>query len=297
MLIDVLITTRPSQWTKNFVVFIPLIFSFNEFWDLSSFTRVAQLLIDASICFLTFILASASTYLLNDVLDAKKDRLHPDKKNRPLAKESISPVIALFACSVFLLCSITVAIFFSKGILLYIVAYFFLMTLYSFLLRDIFVIDVLCISSGFVIRVMAGAIAVDVPISLWLYVCMGFGALFISLAKRLSEAISAPDSIETRRKTMHYYGIKFLGLAMTAVLLISLISYCLYIFTANNLPANNSMILTIPFVAFGLFRYQSLVRSKGFGERPELIFFEDKILLANVFLWMFVVFGVLYAFR
>ena len=114
----------------------------------------------------------------------------------------------------------------------------------TFLLRNIFVIDVLCISSGFVIRVMAGAIAVDVPISLWLYVCMGFGALFISLAKRLSAAISAPDSIETRRKTMHYYGIKFLGLAMTAVLLISLISYCLYIFTANNLPANNSMILT-----------------------------------------------------
>ncbi len=143
MLIDVLITSRPSQWTKNFVVFIPLIFSFNEFWDLSSSTRVAQLLIDASICFLTFILASASTYLLNDVLDAKKDRLHPDKKNRPLAKESISPAIALFACSVFLLCSITVAFVFSKGILLYIVAYFFLMTLYSFLLRNIFVIDVL----------------------------------------------------------------------------------------------------------------------------------------------------------
>ena len=86
MLIDILITSRPSQWTKNFVVFIPLIFSFNEFWDLSSSNRVAQLLIDASICFLAFILASASTYLLNDVLDAKKDRLHPDKKNRPLAK-------------------------------------------------------------------------------------------------------------------------------------------------------------------------------------------------------------------
>ena len=171
------------------------------------------------------------------------------------------------------------------------------MTLYSFLLRNIFVIDVLCISSGFVIRVVAGAIAVDVPISLWLYVCMGFGALFISLAKRLSEAISAPDLIETRRKNMNYYGVKFICLSITAVLFISLISYCLYIFTANNLPANNSMILTIPFVAFVLFRYQSLVRSKGFGERPELIFYEDKILLANVFLWMFVVFGVLYAFR
>ena len=84
---------------------------------------------------------------------------------------------------------------------------------------------------------------------------------------------------------MHYYGIKLLGLAMIVVLLISLIAYCLYIFTANNLPANNSMILTIPFVAFGLFRYQSLVRSKGFGERPELIFFEDKILLAQDVCW------------
>ena len=125
---------------------------------------------------------------------------------------------------------------------------------------------------------------------------MGSWILFINGLIMMAISISISE-IQTRRKTMHYYGIKFLGLAMTAVLFISLISYCLYIFTANNLPANNSMILTIPFVAFGLFRYQSLVRSKGLGERPELIFFDDKILLANVLLWMFVVFGVLYAFR
>ena len=254
-------------------------------------------IINESICFLAFILVSSSIYMLNDVLDAEKDRLHPDKKNRPLAKKSISRITALFACAVFFLISIAVTITSSTGILNYIVGYFLLMTLYSFCLRNIFVIDLLCISSGFIVRVMAGAIAVDVPVSLWLYLCMGFGALFIGLAKRLSEGISAPDGIETRRKSMHYYDINFLHLAIIIVSLIAFISYCLYTFTGSNLPLNNSMMLTIPFVAFGLFRYQLLVRSKGLGERPERVFFDDKILLVTVLLWVFVVFGVLYAFR
>ena len=113
----------------------------------------------------------------------------------------------------------------------------------------------------------------------------------------MSEGISAPDGIETRRKSMHYYDINFLHLAIIIVSLIAFISYCLYTFTGSNLPLNNSMMLTIPFVAFGLFRYQLLVRSKGLGERPERVFFDDKILLVTVLLWVFVVFGVLYAFR
>ena len=158
-------------------------------------------------------------------------------------------------------------------------------------------LDVFCISAGFITRVMAGAVAVDVPISPWLYVCMGFGALFIGLAKRMSESINVPEGIEIRRKSMNYYNRKSLGLLMTTVSSISLMSYCLYTFTATNLPTNNSMILTIPFVALGLFRYQFLVSSKGLGERPEHVFFKDKVLLSCLLVWLFCVLGVLYAFR
>lgn len=297
MLRDVLVTSRPSQWIKNLVVFLPLLFSFNEFWDLSDPSRVIQLVINESICLLVFISASSSIYFLNDVFDAEKDRLHPEKKKRPLAKKSISRRIALAFSLALLLFAIAVSISSSTGILPYIVAYLILMTLYGVWFRNLFAIDVLCISAGFVIRVMAGAIAVDVPISIWIYVCMGFGALFIGLAKRMSEAISAPEGIEIRRKSMHYYDIKPLGLSMTAVSVISLMSYSLYTFTASNLPTNHSMMLTIPFVAFCLFRYKFLVMSRGLGERPERVFFDDKILSMCVLLWMISVIGVLYLFR
>jgi len=294
---DVVVSSRPSQWIKNLVVFLPLLFSFNESWDLSNSSHVLQLLMNEAFCFFAFISASSSIYLLNDVFDAEKDRLHPEKKNRPVAKKSIGRRTALAACFILMLVSFGFTIGSSLSVITSIASYLVLMILYGIWFRNIFMLDVFCISAGFIIRVMAGAVAVDVPISPWLYVCMGFGALFIGLAKRMSESINVPEGIEIRRKSMNYYNRKSLGLLMTTVSSISLMSYCLYTFTATNLPTNNSMILTIPFVALGLFRYQFLVSSKGLGERPEHVFFKDKVLLSCLLVWLFCVLGVLYAFR
>ena len=297
MLRDIIISIRPPQWIKNLVVFLPLLFSFNEFWDLSNLNDGLQPVLNALFCFLVFLLASSSIYLLNDAFDSEKDQLHPVKKNRPVAKGSISRRTALAASMIFAVLSLALSMSFSTGVLASIACYMILMVFYSTLFRNIFLLDVFCISAGFIIRVVAGAVAVDVPISPWIYVCMGFGALFIGLAKRMSEAISTPEGLERRRATMSHYDRRTLGFFMSTVSSISLMSYCLYTFTADNLPTNNAMMLTIPFVAFGLFRYHFLVSSKGLGERPEDVFIKDLPLLMCVLLWLFCVMGVLYTFR
>ena len=171
------------------------------------------------------------------------------------------------------------------------------MLVYAFFLREIILLDVFCISAGFIIRVVAGAVAIGVPMSPWLYVCMGFGSLYIALSKRMGELMSDNGNGHDGRKLLEFYTQELLSSMLTIVLSATLIAYCLYTFIADNLPSNNSMMLTIPFVVYGMLRYLYLVRIEGKGERPEIIIVKDIPILLCVGMWFFVSATVLYLYR
>ena len=159
------------------------------------------------------------------------------------------------------------------------------------------IVDILVISSGFVLRAVAGAVVLDVTISPWLYICTTLGALFLGFAKRLNEIVLAGENGSLQRETLEEYTPRFLEQLIAIVAPATLVSYILYTFTADNLPSNNAMMLTIPFVMYGLFRYLYLVHHKNLGESPEQILLTDAPLILNIALWLATAAVVLGAYR
>ena len=288
---------RPIQWTKNLMVFLPALFSFNEAWVLNDAEIAVPILSRAFITLGCFVLASSAIYMFNDVIDANKDKLHPNKKYRPVASGRLGKKLALTVALILAAGAISASSAISVAMVFVLLSYLLLMLAYAFFLREIILLDVFCISAGFIIRVVAGAIAIGVPMSPWLYVCMGFGALYIALSKRMGELMSDNGNGHDGRKLLKVYTQELLSSMLTIVLSATLIAYCLYTFIADNLPSNNSMMLTIPFVVYGMLRYLYLVRIEGKGERPEIIIVKDIPILLCVGMWFFVSATVLYLYR
>ena len=297
MIIKLLQTTRPIQWTKNLMVFLPALFSFNESWVLNEAETSIPILSRAFITLGCFVLASSAIYMFNDVIDANKDKLHPNKKYRPVASGRLGKKLALTVASILAAGAIFASSTISVAMVFVLLSYLLLMLVYAFFLREIILLDVFCISAGFIIRVVAGAVAIGVPMSPWLYVCMGFGSLYIALSKRMGELMSDNGNGHDGRKLLEFYTRELLSSMLTIVLSATLIAYCLYTFIADNLPSNNSMMLTIPFVVYGMLRYLYLVRIEGKGERPEIIIVKDIPILLCVGMWFFVSATVLYLYR
>ena len=288
---------RPIQWTKNLMVFLPALFSFNEAWVLNDAEISVPILSRAFITLGCFVLASSAIYMFNDVIDANKDKLHPNKKYRPVASGRLGNKLALTVALILAAGAIFASSAISVAMVFVLLSYLLLMLAYAFFFREIIFLDVFCISAGFIIRVVAGAIAIGVPMSPWLYVCMGFGALYIALSKRMGELMSDNGNGHDGRKLLKVYTQELLSSMLTIVLSATLIAYCLYTFIADNLPSNNSMMLTIPFVVYGMLRYLYLVRIEGKGERPEIIIVKDIPILLCVGMWFFVSATVLYLYR
>ena len=297
---QLLITSRPKQWIKNFVIFLPLLFSFNEYWFFENENQAFNLLLKATVSFVIFTLASSSVYLINDVIDAQEDRSHPIKKKRPVAAGALSIRFAI-SSSVFIA---SIGLFMSwilvRDLTPILAIYLGLMLCYTFLLRRFIILDVFCIALGFMLRVIAGGVVIGVPISPWLFVCMGFGALFIGFSKRKGELLgvsSMPYGESKLRGTLEKYDLGFIDSLLSMTLAATLISYCLYTFWAENLPENNAMMLTIPLVAYGLFRYLYLSKFPGAAERPEETIIRDPHMITSVILWLLAVVGILSLYR
>ena len=294
------LATRPRQWIKNFVVFLPLLFSFNEYWFFENENEALTLLLTVLLAFVIFILASSSVYLLNDVVDAKEDKSHPIKKYRPVASGALNVRFALFSSLFIAAIGLILSWIFVRELTITLVIYLALMLSYTLFLRQYAILDVFCIASGFMLRVIAGGVVIGVPISPWLLVCMGFGALFIGFAKRKGELLNVSgDSYQGSqiRIALEKYDIRFIDNLLLIVVTSTLISYCLYTFWAENLPNNNSMMLTIPFVVYGLFRYLYLSRTAGLTERPEETILRDPHLMVSIVIWLLMVVGILYLYR
>jgi 4-hydroxybenzoate polyprenyltransferase len=292
---------RPRQWTKNFAVFIGLVFS-QRLFDIHALER-------AVLAFVIFCLVASSIYLLNDLLDLKRDRKHPTKRNRPLASGRLSIAWASFAIGILLTtCGILMGVLYQiplqgSDIFAYlggtnllftiiIIAYLFLMVLYSIRLKHIVLIDVFVIASGFVLRIMAGAVVIPVNISAWLYLVTSFLALFLALGKRRNELILLQGEASHHRRILKEYSIPMLDQMITITVAATVISYSLY--TAEGVTGHHRLIITIPFVLYGMFRYLYLVYMRMEGGSPEEVLLRDRHMLGTVLLCVVLIGLVLY---
>lgn len=280
-------TMRPKQWTKNAVVFAPLIFDEKLFQP--------ALLARTTAAFALFCLISSTVYIINDLADIEKDRLHPKKRERPLAAGVLSPAVAVAAAVVFILVSIPISLWLDRGFSLILFSYLLLNVAYSFYLKHLVIIDVLVIAAGFVLRVAGGVAVVGVErFSPWLYLVITLGALFLGFGKRRHELLLLEDGADAHRAILAEYTLPFLDQLIALVTSTMVIAYSLYTFSAPNLPANHAMMLTIPIVLYGLFRYLYLIHVKKEGGAPDELLLTDKPLLATSILWVLAVIIVLY---
>lgn len=271
------VSARPRQWSKNLVVLSALLFAL-EFRDGAS-------VLVAVGAMLLFTATSGGHYVLNDVIDVSLDQQHPTKRNRPIAAGRLSRLTATGA-AVFLILTATVLGFllaWPLGVAL--TSYVLLQVMYTLWLKHIVVLDLLAISIGFVIRAAGGALAISVAISPWLYICTFVLALFLAVSKRWAELAGQP-SAQSARPVLGIYTPDFLRTLIVITVTSTLISYTLYTFSAPNLPANHSMMLTVPIVLYGLLRYVYLVQVRGVGEAPERLLLEDRGILASSALWV-----------
>ncbi|MDA0988122.1 MAG: decaprenyl-phosphate phosphoribosyltransferase [Chloroflexi bacterium] len=292
-----LTSMRPRQWTKNLIIYFAFFFTIEQAWRLDELDEAARLFVRITAAFAIFCLITSAVYLFNDVLDAEKDRHHPKKRYRPVAAGILAPFLAL-AIALFLAAGGVALAFILEPLYAWVtLTYLATMIAYSVYLKRLIIIDILVISSGFVLRAVVGAVVLDVTISPWLYICTTLGALFLGFAKRLNEIVLAREDGSLQRDTLEEYTPRFLEQLISIVAPATLVSYILYTFTADNLPDNNAMMLTIPFVMYGLFRYLYLVHNKNLGESPEQILLTDIPLILNIVLWLATASVVLVAYR
>lgn len=282
-------TMRPRQWTKNLLVFAALIFSQN----LSNLPMVS----DATIAFIIFCLLSGSVYTLNDLLDVKQDRTHPKKSQRPLASGKLQPPIAIVSGSILVLLSLANAFWLNTNFGFIALGYFILQIAYSTVLKHIVILDVLAVSIGFVLRAIAGAEVINVPISSWLLVCTILLALFLSLGKRRHEIILLEDNAADHRKILFEYSPALLDQMISVVTASTVVAYALYTMSAETITKfqTDNLKYTIPFVLYGIFRYLYLIHQKSEGGSPEKILLNDRPLLINIILYLLTVWFFTYA--
>ena len=294
---SLLVSVRPQQWTKNLLIYLAVFFTINEAWDPGDFGDLASVVGRATLAVLIFSVLSGAVYLVNDIVDAEWDRLHPRKRLRPIASGQLPVPVARYASAVLAVGGLAGAFALEPLFGWVSGAYIATMLLYSLVLRRILLVDVAAISAGFVLRAVAGAAVLNVPISSWLYICTGLGALFIALSKRRAELATAGEAAADRRSTLARYSPEMLDRLIAVVAAASAGAYVLYTITASNLPDNNSMLFTVPFVLLGLGRYIYLVRVRQMGEAPEELLMSDIPLIVAVASWLAVTATVLVAFR
>lgn len=270
-------TMRPKQWTKNAVVFAPLVFD-NKLFDFSDLVRVG-------LAAVLFCITSGVVYLCNDLRDAAADRMHPVKRFRPIPSGRLGRNAALGSAIVLAIVTLLASLWITPWLSLVLGGYMLLMFSYTLVLKNLVIIDVFVIAAGFVLRTAAGAVVIDVPLSPWLYVCLVLLALFMGFAKRRNELELLDDAAAVHRRNLADYSKPMLDELITIVAAATVMSYSLYTFSAPNLPGSHTMMLTIPFVLYGMFRYLYLVHREGGGGAPEQLLFDDRPLLGSVILW------------
>jgi 4-hydroxybenzoate polyprenyltransferase len=286
-------TMRPKQWVKNVFIFAAIVFDRK--------LRDPDALLHTVITFVAFCLVSGAVYLINDLVDIEKDRQHPTKRQRPLPSGELSPSVAVGVAAVIPLVCIPAAFAVNTPLGSVMVLYLGLMIIYSLYLKNLVILDVMIIAAGFVLRVAAGVVVIDVErFSPWLYVCMTLLALFLGFGKRRHELFTLGASANNHRASLQHYSLELIDQMSVVVTSAAIMAYSLYTFSAPNLPRVNGqplMMLTIPFVLYGLFRYQYLIHVKREGGTPEELVLRDLPLIVDLVLYAVTVLVLMYGIQ
>jgi 4-hydroxybenzoate polyprenyltransferase len=279
---------RPHQWTKNIIIFAAIIFSCNIF-------RV-DMLVRVVIAFFLFCAFSGCIYLVNDLLDMESDQKHPLKRQRPLASGRLIKPLAIWGAIVIGLSSFSIAWFMSWSFFLVALSYVLLQIAYSFRLKHMVILDVFSIAAGFVLRVIAGAEIIRVPISSWLLICTMLLSLFLALSKRRHELTFLKEDAAIHRKILQEYSPYLLDQMIAVVTSATVVAYALYTVAPETVQKfhTSRLIYTVPFVLYGILRYLYLVHQKKAGGKPEELLVTDKPLLINILLYGLTVVLILY---
>lgn len=282
-------TMRPRQWTKNVLIYAGLVFDRQLF--------VADAFLRVTLSFFLLCLVASTIYIINDLVDIERDRLHPVKKNRPIPSGKLPVRVAIVAAILLPAFALGISALYSPSFTIVLVLYFVLHILYSFVLKNIVIIDIMAITAGFVLRVAAGVVVVQVAnFSPWLYACSALLALFLAIGKRRQELIMLADNAENFRATYKSYNLTLLDEMLRLVTISTFITYLLYTVEAQTiLVANtNVALITVPFVLYALFRYMYLIYVKGEGSAPDEVLLKDYPLLISILLWGLTFIAIIY---
>jgi len=287
---------RPKQWTKNLLVFAGIVFA--------QHASDPALLLRAAAGFVAFSLLASSVYIVNDLKDVEADRLHPKKRHRPIASGALSPVVAWTIVPVLLLIVAVIAAWLGFGFLLVLAAYLASNVAYSFGLKHQVILDVFLIASGFVLRAVAGVellkpVAPETQLSAWLLVCTFFGALFLAVSKRRREQANAGTLASDQRAVLASYTPELLDRMLTITAACTLMSYALYTIWPATVAkfGTEALMVTVPVVAYGVFRYLHLVRVSEMSEDPSLVLLADRPIQLTVIAYVAITVWILYVAR
>jgi 4-hydroxybenzoate polyprenyltransferase len=281
-------TMRPKQWTKNGVVFAALLFA-RKFTD-------PHAIIATLAAFALFCVLSGTVYLVNDVVDLEQDRKHPRKCKRPIASGQLSPIVAIAAAVILAPAAIAGCFALTPSTGYVALAYLIITLAYHFVLKHAVILDALAVSTGFVLRAVAGAEAINVVISPWLLLCTLLLALFLTFTKRRQELAMVTNGGAETRQILSEYTLPLLDQMISIVTGCTVMSYCLYTISDRTVHelGSRDLLLTVPLVIYGIFRYLYLVHRRGQGEAPDQVLLSDTPLLATVLLYVALVAVIFY---
>ena len=285
-MVDALRLMRPLQWAKNGLVFLPFLFAVDIAWSVDSAGNVPDLLFRLALVFLGFCGMASGVYVLNDLMDRESDRRHPAKRHRPIASGRVRVPVAVALMVALAGAGLAVNWYVGQLPGLVGILYLAINVGYSLGGKNLPLLDVFAVASGYVIRAAVGALAIDVEPSPWLYTTTGAGALFIVLGRRYAEVRLAGEDASEQRSALRHYAGPFISQLLNISATAALLSYTLYTIEADNLPDNNAMLFTLPLVALGLFRYLYLLNTSERAEAPEQLMVRDLPLLACIVAWL-----------
>jgi 4-hydroxybenzoate polyprenyltransferase len=285
---NLLRTLRPQQWIKNLILFTPLVFS-ERLFEMRAFGIV-------SIGFALFSLAASGIYAMNDLADVTRDRKHPVKSKRPIASGMISRSFIAVVSVILMSSSIVAGFLVSMNFGVFILVYVVLNIVYSYGLKTVVILDVMTVAIGFVLRVLAGAVIVNVPASEWLIICTLLLSLFLGFSKRRHELGLLDARASDHRNVLGQYSAGFLDQMIAIVTATTVMSYALYTISNETVQkfGTNHLYYTIPFVLYGIFRYLYLVHKRDEGGNPTHTIITDVPLIVNVMLWIIVTILIIY---
>ena len=287
-MIPLLISMRPTQWAKNVFVLAPVVFA-RALGDPETLQK-------ALLAFAAFCAAASAIYLINDIRDREEDRKHPHKRNRPLAKGTLSVPTAIGGAAVLAASALGAALTLGTAFTLFLAGYLVLNTFYSIFLKHVVIVDVMTIALGFVLRVMAGGAAIGVAVSSWLLLCTIFLALFLAFSKRRHELQLLASEAAGQRRVLSHYSEQFLDQMINVVTASSVVSYALYAVAPETVEryGGNHLVYTMPLVLFGIFRYLYLIYQRPSEKNPTEGILRDLPFLTNIGIFGLVVLWIVY---